>query len=202
MVNDDDIEMIDGGAALFGFEEERKGRRYNMGTNMDENARRILADARATLERTAGIVVEEPDHLAIALARHVTPQIDRDRAAIAKQERHFARQREREAQRNRREAAALAARAPAAIDWGEVDRRCKAAAREAVLGCAREVADALREERAVARRELASEVRSLRLELTEANEVIGELRKAIAASNRTSGSVGEIIDLQPLARRN
>ena len=59
---------------------------------------------------------------------------------------------------------------------------------------------ALKKERDVQRRELASEVRSLQLELTEANDVISELRKTITAANRGSG--GEVIDLQPVARRN
>jgi hypothetical protein len=52
--------------------------------------------------------------------------------------------------------------------------------------------------RGISKRELDHSVRALRLELAEANEVIGELRKAIAAGKRS----GEIIDIQPIARRN
>jgi hypothetical protein len=195
MTMDDDVNFIDG--VQFTFADEQRRVYDSPGTNMDDNARRILADARATLERTANIKVEPIDYLALAMSRPVTDPVARDLAAIAKQERHFARQREREAQRNAREAA-RAARTPAAIDWGEVDRRCRAVAKEMILACAREVADALREERAAAKRELSAEVKRLRVEITAADETIAELRRTIDAGKRS----GEIIDITPARRVN
>lgn len=82
-----------------------------------EIRRRAIEDARQTLSRVAGI--GEPDYLALALARPVTHQNDRDRAELAARDAQWAQQRARKA----------ASVAPA-TNWTEIDRRCKAAARE------------------------------------------------------------------------
>ena len=74
--------------------------------------------------------------------------------------------------------------------------------RHFVLECVGQaLGQALRKERAAAKRELDHSVRALRIELTEANEVIRELRRTIAADNHRSSS-GAVIDLLPTARRN
>jgi hypothetical protein len=159
----------------------------NVVSEMDDERRQaILAEAHATLERVADVVVVEPDYLAIAMARKVEHPIDRDRRKLAKLHRRCAQEREDAA-------------ATSHAGWEAWLRDRLDAERAFVLECVgTALGEALRKERAVAKCELTSEVRSLRIELTEANEVIGELRKAIAAGKRS----GEIIDLQPVARRN
>jgi len=128
--------------------------------------------------------------LAAALARRITHQNDRDRAELAKRDAAWARERERKA-----------ASTPAANNWTEIDRRCKAAAREAALAVAQEAANAMKQERIAAKRDLADEVRRLRIELAACSETIDELRRAVASSNRSSNS-GEVVDLVPVSRRN
>ena len=58
----------------------------------------------------------------------------------------------------------------------------------------------LRKERRQAKRELADEIKSLRIELAEAGETIAELRRMMLAGNNRSG--GDVIDLLPVSRRN
>jgi hypothetical protein len=87
-------------------------------------------------------------------------------------------------------------------DWENWLRMRLVEERAFVLECVgTALGQALKKEREEQRRELASEVRSLRIELAEVGETINELRRVITASNRCSGAGGEVIDL-PASRRN
>ena len=116
------------------------------------------SEALATLERVAEI--SEPDILAAMLARPIEHQIDIDRRELAKRDEGWAQEREREA-----------ARAPAATsqaDWSgwEAWLAARLATERAfVLECVgTALGQALQKERAAARRELADEIRRLRVE--------------------------------------
>ncbi len=158
-----------------------------------ERARRreIIIEARE--QNSAGQRDLDADIVERAFSRPIEHPMDRDLRELAERDQRWAQQREREAS---------SAPAAASQDWEAWLHDRLIAERSFVLECVGQaLGQALRKERAAARRELTSEVRSLRLELTEAGETIAELRKAIAASNRGS-SAAEVIDLQPIARRN
>lgn len=129
------------------------------------------------------------------LARPIEHQIDIDRRELAKRDEGWAQEREREA-----------ARAPAATsqaDWSgwEAWLAARLATERAfVLECVgTALGQALQKERAAARRELADEIRRLRVEITAADETIAELRRTIAASRSSSA---EVIDITPVRRAN
>jgi len=156
-----------------------------------ERRRQAIEEARATLARVAH---EEPDYLKLALARPVESQMDRDRRELANQYRRFEQERERET-------------APAATpEWESWLRDRLVVERAFVLECVgTALGQALRKERAVSKRELASEVRSLRLELTAADDTISELRQTIGELRRTldkGSGTGVVLDLPIASRRN
>ncbi len=166
-------------------------------TELDERERRrrLVAELRAdNLERNAAL---QRDIDAAVFTRKIPRVMDRERAEIAAAEAERAVY--REAQHRERKTASASPTAASHADWEAWLRARLDEERAFVLECVgTALGEALRKERAAAKRELGDEVKRLRVEITAADETIAELRRTIDAGKRS----GEVIDITPIARRN
>ena len=157
----------------------------------DDERRQIISEAYATLERTRNVGEDN------AFVRKLSDPLAQWRAEANAQMAREARWNE---QRREREAAA-AREATQAIDIESAEAWLRARLdlerRRVVETLGQEIAELLDAESAAAKDELDASVRSLRTEIIELGETIGEVRRTIASGKRG----GEIIDL-PARRSN